>query len=270
MDPNAVAPLLRCNACKAESFACEGPSFRCGSCGRTYRPNPAGYVDMIDAGNTARPPPPTMAQRLMESDLFVALYEHAMRPFFARVFAGPGAGVPTPADEFTVYERWLGFAQRQGPWLDLSCGAGYFTGRMAQAASNQLVVGLDLSDAMLEKAAQQLTGQSNTVLLRGDVKGLPFKDGAFEGINNAGSLHLYPDPDAAYREVFRLLKPGGVYVGSTFADSKRPLGRMGASLFGVRRTDLPALPSALSRAGFTDYEERRFGDAFIFKVRRPN
>nr|WP_283244476.1 methyltransferase domain-containing protein [Corallococcus exiguus] len=92
-------------------------------------------------------------------------------------------------------------------------------------------------------------GTGNTVLLRGNVYELPMKDGVFSGVLNGGSLHLYPDPDLAYREIFRLRRPGGTYVASTFAESPRPLGRLGVSATGIRLRDLPGLPQALARAG---------------------
>jgi SAM-dependent methyltransferase len=269
MNAHALAPLLRCIFCRREQFTAEGDTLHCAGCDRRFTPNAAGYTDLMQTGSAPRTPPNTVAQKLMESDAFVGVYEHFMRPLFVRIFAGPGSGVPTPTEEYAIYERWLDVPAAGGPWLDLSCGAGFYTQSLARSAGDQLVVGLDLSDAMLEKAARQLAGTRNTVLVRGNVYELPLRDGVFSGVLNAGSLHLYPDPDLAYREIFRRLKPGGAYVASTFAESPRPLGRLGVRATGIRRTDLPGLPAALSRAGFVDYEEQRFGDAFIFKVRRP-
>ncbi|RKH18314.1 class I SAM-dependent methyltransferase [Corallococcus praedator] len=269
MNAHVVAPLLRCIFCRREQFTQQDSALHCEGCGRRFSRNGAGYTDLMQTGTQPRTPPNTVAQRLMESDAFVGVYEHLMRPLFVRIFAGPGATVPTPQEEYAVYERWLDVPARGGPWLDLSCGAGFYTQSLARSAGNQLVVGLDLSEAMLEKAARQVNGTGNTVLLRGNVYELPLRDGVFSGVLNAGSLHLYPDPDLAYREIFRLLKPGGTYVASTFAESPRPLGRLGVSATGIRRTDLPGLPAALARAGFVDYEEQRYGDAFILKVRRP-
>lgn len=261
--------LLECPAC-ASAVARSGQDGElvCQGCGRRSRTVPPGYLDMLREPGQPDPAPPTPAQRLMESRTFVRLYETAMRPFFARVFAGPGAHVPSPAGEFAIYRELLPLAGSTGSWLDLSCGAGFFTRRMAETAPGATVIGLDISTAMLERAAQHAAAPGIR-WVRGDVRRLPFRDGSFDGVCNAGSLHLYADPDGAYREVFRLLKPGGVFTASTFAESDRLVGRYAARLFGVRRTDLAALPGALADAGFVAYRQRTFGDAFVAAVRRP-
>jgi len=262
--------LLECPRCAgAIGPATEAGELACVDCGRRSRTQPAGYLDMLGEPGRPDPAPPTPAQRLMESRQFVRVYETAMRPFFGRVFAGPGARIPTPEDEFGIYREWLGLAGSAGTWLDLSCGAGFFTRRMAEAAPRATVVGVDISTAMLERAAASYRTRPGVHFVRGDVRRLPFRDGSFDGVSNAGSLHLYADPDSAYRAVFRLLKPGGTYTASTFAESDRPIGRYAARLFGVRRTDLPGLPEALGKAGFVDYRQRTFGDAFVAGARRP-
>jgi len=227
------------------------------------------YYDFIAGGGAREPTPETVAQRLMESRLFVRLYENVMRPFFVRVFAGPNAGAPTPAEEARMYVELLAIERGQGPWLDMSCGAGGFTRGLAEARRDATVVGLDISGQMLDKAAAQLAELSNICLIRADVHELPFPDAVFAGVNNAGSLHLYKDRDTVFAEVFRVLRPGGTYVVSTFAESDRLLGRVFTKLTGVRRTDLPALPGHLARFGFTDYDERRYGDIFMARVRKP-
>ena len=48
---------------------------------------------------------------------------------------------------------------------------------------------------------------------------LPFVAASFGGVNNSGALHAYDDPELVFREVWRILRPGGLYVGSTFAEA---------------------------------------------------
>lgn len=47
----------------------------------------------------------------------------------------------------------------------------------------------------------------------GDVGALPFADGAFDIVLSLNGFHAFPDKEVAYREVFRVLKPGGTFCG---------------------------------------------------------
>lgn len=260
--------LLQCPRCRGTMAAGPGAGeVTCTECGRRAETT-AGFLDMLREPGRPDPAAPSPAQKLMESKAFVRLYESVSRPFFTRLFAGPRAGVPSPAEEFEIYREVLSLDGSTGTFLDLSCGAGYFTLLIAATAPGATVVGLDISAAMLERAATTDVGDS-VHWVRGDVRGLPLRDGVFDGVSNPGSLHLYGDPDAAFREVFRLLRPGGVYTLSTFADSPRKSAEYTARALGVRRTDLVALPDDLGRAGFVDYTQLTYGDAFVATARKP-
>ena len=207
----------------------------------------------------------------MESELVARVYERLWRPTFVRMLAGRGAGaaVGGVSGELFIHKTSLGLDERPGPWLDLSCGSGAFTRALAAAAPGALVVGLDISRAMLSVAAERTAGYSNAVLVRGDAHTLPFVDGAFGGVNNAGALHAYDDPELVFREVRRVLRPGGVYVGSTFAEAPSIFGRIAARAAGIRRFEPGELRAWLQRIGFSDYEDVKLGGAFVFRVRRP-
>ena len=207
----------------------------------------------------------------MESELIARLYERFWRPTFVRLLAGNGArgGAGGFPGEFFIHKNALGLDERGGPWLDLSSGPGVFTRAMAAAAPGAWIIGLDISRAMLEVATRRVHGYGNVGLIRADAHDLPFISGALSGVNNAGALHVYDDPDTVFREIRRVLRPGGVYVGSTFAQSRSPVGRLTARVAGIRRFELPELRAWLSRVGFADYEEIRLGDAVIFRVRKP-
>ncbi|MBW1598458.1 class I SAM-dependent methyltransferase [Streptomyces sp. JJ38] len=264
-----VLDLLACPVCSGEIKQSSGRRLECASCGRASLVHEE-FADLVQEAGKPDPAAPTTAQQLMESKAFVRLYEVAMRPFFARLFAGFGSHVPSYREEFDVYRSWLKLEEsRKGAWLDLSCGAGWFTDQLAAELPDATIVGLDISVAMLKKAYEETVGRRNVEFVRGDVRGLPFKDESFDGVNNPGSLHLYADPEAAYREVYRLLKPGGVYTASTFALNDRVSSRLGVRLTGIRRTDLRTLPEHLEKVGFTDYRLVKFGSAFVFAVTKP-
>jgi SAM-dependent methyltransferase len=228
-----------------------------------------GFYDLLDT--RGGPAPRTTEQKLMESELVARIYERFWRPGFVRVIAGSGAGAAIGGfpGEFFIHKNSLGMDDREGPWLDLSCGPGLFTRAMAAADPGGLIVGLDISRAMLEVAARRAKGYSNVRFVRGDAHQLPFADATFGGINNSGALHAYDDPEQVFVDIRRVLRPGGLYVGSTFSQSVSTLGKVTARLAGIRRFDPSELHAWLSRLGFSEYEEIQFGGTFIFKVRKP-
>jgi ubiquinone/menaquinone biosynthesis C-methylase UbiE len=270
VDP-AVLPILSCPRCRtAEPFA-DLRHPRCKACGLEPQSHTKGVLDLIDVSVSGEPTAANTEQRLMESDLVARVYDRVWRPTFVRLLAGRGAGAAVGglAGEVFIHKHSLSLDDRPGPWLDLSCGPGAFVRALAAAAPGALVVGLDISRAMLDVAAQRTGGYTNAVLVRADAHALPFVDGAFGGVNNAGALHAYDDPELVFREIRRVLRPGGLYVGSTFAEAPSLLGRLAARAAGIRRFETAELRAWLQRIGFADYEEVRLGGAFVFRVRRP-
>jgi ubiquinone/menaquinone biosynthesis C-methylase UbiE len=110
-----------------------------------------------------------------------------------------------------------------GKVLDMGTGSGFAAIEVARALEGTgcLVVGLDLSRAMLALAAENAAqaGLSAMVSWReGDCKALPFGDGEFDLVVSNDSLHHWDDPLPAFDEIARVLKPDG---GCIIRDSKR-------------------------------------------------
>ncbi|MCB2136354.1 MAG: methyltransferase domain-containing protein, partial [Rhodobacteraceae bacterium] len=77
-------------------------------------------------------------------------------------------------------------------------------------------------------------------------------DNAFGAVLNVESAHCYPDRDAFFAEVFRVLAPGGTFH---FSDFTRP-GRDPAA-------EIAELTAALKEAGLTVATERDITDAIL-------
>ncbi|UOX89999.1 class I SAM-dependent methyltransferase [Amycolatopsis sp. FBCC-B4732] len=97
--------------------------------------------------------------------------------------------------------------------LDLGCGTGRFTIPLAE--SGAVVTGLDLSPGMLAVARAKLGERGLRADLReGDMADLPFPDACFDVVTSMLALMHIPIPDRprVFREVHRVLKPGGRMV----------------------------------------------------------
>ncbi|WNM33783.1 class I SAM-dependent methyltransferase [Streptomyces sp. Li-HN-5-11] len=95
--------------------------------------------------------------------------------------------------------------------LDVGCGTGIVTRRLAAARDGMRVTGVDLAAAMARQAAARLPGN----VVRADSRRLPFADQQFDAVTSVWLLHLAPSPQDAWAIVgdcARVLRPGGVYV----------------------------------------------------------
>jgi len=73
------------------------------------------------------------------------------------------------------------------------------------------VYGLDITPAMIAKARANIAkmGVGNVQILEGDATKIPRPDASVDVVTSNGVLNLVPDKPAAFREIFRVLKPGG-------------------------------------------------------------
>lgn len=96
--------------------------------------------------------------------------------------------------------------------LDLGCGSGWATRLLAGYARRGLVVGIDISDEMIELARASSSSFDNVDFQIGSAERLPFNDSYFTHAFSMESLYYYDDVGAALREVRRVLQPGGLFV----------------------------------------------------------
>jgi SAM-dependent methyltransferase len=88
--------------------------------------------------------------------------------------------------------------------LDLGCGEGQISRRLAAAGSS--VVGIDLTASQVEEAVRRGGGPA---YLRSSVTSLPFADGSFDVVLTCLVLEHVDDLDGAMAEMARVVRPGG-------------------------------------------------------------
>jgi ubiquinone/menaquinone biosynthesis C-methylase UbiE len=99
--------------------------------------------------------------------------------------------------------------------LDLGSGRGTDVMRMAEAVGPEgRAFGVDTTDAMLEKARRtaEKLGVTNATFMRATFDRVPLPDGSVDWVISNCALNHAPDKPAVWREIARVLKPGGRFV----------------------------------------------------------
>jgi SAM-dependent methyltransferase len=99
--------------------------------------------------------------------------------------------------------------------LEVPVGTGILTMPVYRTLPNAEITCLDYSPDMMGQAREKAErlNLTNVSFQQGDVGALPYENGTFDIVLSLNGFHAFPDKEAAYREVFRVLKPGGTFCG---------------------------------------------------------
>lgn len=93
--------------------------------------------------------------------------------------------------------------------LDLGCGTGWASRRLARIAAAGEVTGIDVADEMLRRAGHASQGINNVRYLWGSAENIPAADNYFDKVLSVESFYYYADQGKALDELRRVMAPGG-------------------------------------------------------------
>ena len=102
-----------------------------------------------------------------------------------------------------------------GKLLEVPVGTGVLTMPVYKTLPQADITCLDYSPDMMATAQRRATaaGLVNVRFQQGDVGKLPFGDNRFDLVLSLNGFHAFPDKEAAYREIHRVLRPSGIFCG---------------------------------------------------------
>ena len=102
-----------------------------------------------------------------------------------------------------------------GKLLEVPVGTGILTMPIYKTMPEADITCLDYSPDMMGQAQEKARrlNLNNVTFQQGDVGALPYEDNTFDIVLSLNGFHAFPDKESAYREVLRVLKPGGTFCG---------------------------------------------------------
>ncbi|XP_047311387.1 uncharacterized methyltransferase At2g41040, chloroplastic [Impatiens glandulifera] len=212
--PICYEPLIRKGPPGFNLPAIYRSGFQCNKCKKTYSSKNI-YLDLtVTAGTTEYTEFQPTRTELFRSPLVSFLYERGWRQNFN------SSGFPGPDEEFEMAQEYFKPSE-DGIIVDVSCGSGLFSRKFAKSGTYSKVVALDFSENMLRQCYDFIKNDesillSNLALVRADVSRLPFSSSSIDAVHAGAALHCWPSPSNAIAEINRVLRSGGVFVGTTF------------------------------------------------------
>lgn len=108
---------------------------------------------------------------------------------------------------------------------DFGCGGGKAVKRLMENFPQAKVTGLDYSQVSVEAAKkenQKAIAEGKCQIIQGDVSKLSFADESFDLITAFETIYFWPGPEESFRQVSRVLAPGGTFMIVCESDGEKP------------------------------------------------
>jgi len=204
------------------------------------------------------------AQKAMNSRLFASIYETPIwRPL--HTWIGSGLSMKKEVEELLQ----LSCMGPKNMIADLACGTGHYARALARKAPEAIIYGLDISLGMLVQGVRMAKrrGLTSILFLRGDIHLLPFEDESLDLVNCGGALHLFSNLTPIWKEVERVLKPGGVFTAMTLTFAGGVIGKIQQRMVDRGQAtffDISKLAADLKVVGFSNFNYRKHRISLIF------
>ena len=99
--------------------------------------------------------------------------------------------------------------------LDIGCGGGANLAQFLKLCPQGSVCGIDFSAESVATSLRKNAGAvaaGRCAVRQGDVSRLPYADASFDLVTAFETVYFWPDLPACFREVYRVLKPGGTFI----------------------------------------------------------
>ncbi|MBA0827400.1 hypothetical protein Goarm_012183, partial [Gossypium armourianum] len=219
--PVCYEPLIRKGPPGLNLAAIYRSGFKCKQCDKSYSSKET-YLDLtVTAGLRDYTEVKPAGTELFRSPFVSFVYERGWRQNFNR------RGFPGPDEEFRMAQEYFKPVEG-GILVDVSCGSGLFSRKFVKSGTYSGVIALDFSENMLRQSISLLLGPMFPGFLSHRV----------DAVHAGAALHCWPSPlnavsilsqyvlchklelelDSKFEvaEISRILRSGGVFVGSTF------------------------------------------------------
>ncbi len=149
-----------------------------------------------------------------------------------------------------------------GRVLDIGCGNGWATRLMAEQSPHGRVVGIDISDEMVDLARESSGSFSNVEFREASAEKLSFAEAEFTHAFSMESLYYYGDILRALQEIRRVLKPAGKFacVVDLYQENRASHQWIPSLKVPVQLLSVAEYRSLFETAGFVNVRDQRLYD----------
>jgi ubiquinone/menaquinone biosynthesis C-methylase UbiE len=145
--------------------------------------------------------------------------------------------------------------------LELGCGTGIFTDALIDISRN--LIATDYSDKMLDVIREKYKGNNAISFSREDCQNLSFSNNTFDCVFIGNTLHILPEPTKCLDEIWRVLKPDGKIIVSSYSKQKSIKAKL-RTLWNFLRYGIPTVMRNVTVEEMSGWIEKSGFSIFVF------